>query len=974
MINDITNQIRNINEAIEWIRVNRPDHYEQRFLQLVSERSRLRKIAATDLENPAIAAYGESQKGKSYVVTNLLSDNGSPFTVKSPDGEYDFVKEINPITNNVEATGIVTRFTTFSSAPERYSPQYPVLVKLLSVAEIATILCDGYHNDVTDYQTYSDSELSIIAENIYNTYRDKPEIADAPVNEDDILDMKEYLQRATGASTQSLIRSPYFDRVALVARKIPAEKWTDVFAPLWHKNETLSQLFSRLTTALGRLGNVKEARLPISAVLNNSLTLMSVQRIGELSIAAEEKTSPQMFTDVAIRDSLGRDSIVSHFDKSELSALCAEAVFKIEERFLHSTLTYDTSMISPDVMARIGCETFSKNLLSTNDLLDFPGARARNQLKEENLGNTDSKSQMANDAGIYLRGKVAYLFNRYSDSGLINTLLFCHDNAQRSDDNLYITIENWIKKYVGDTPQSRQKTIQLAGGISPFFLVATKFNIDMAMGDINPDDVTNSTTAINQRWTDRFDIVLYKEVIHGNDADWFQNWTKPGETFNNTFLLRDYKYSADNGKGNNLYTGFATTGRESASALPSGYYNRMRQSFIESEATGRFFSDPEAAWDAAATINNDGALYLFSRLATVAFNTRNTRKELTRSILKQISSNLYDILKGYYHAEDAASQLLSDMNRACAIRREMIFASNADNYFFGRMIDKFQTSEQEIYNCIYPLINSPELTAKVNSADNYELIRKDVGTRLDRCSNDNDNAQKWECLMITWGLPDREAVAAYLASRNVDADKLFSGSYRPRQNSVIIADKVFETWIQSLKSALKTVTDGTSFDPIEMSALIDNIRFTAKKVDLPGRLEQQIADTVNVMNVSTVNIALIADIIASTINRFVEDLGYSYRSADEISGAEKIINDNPMRFDPPEYINRSNTTPSGEEQLTALFNRLYTNPDAVTPAFELNYYRWLEYMTFSFLMKGEIIDYDVNANKRLGALLEKIAH
>lgn len=973
MKSSVNTQINNINDAIEWIRVNRPDHFEQRFLQLVGERCRLRKIAATEAENPAIAAYGESQKGKSYVITNLLSDNGSPFTIKAPDREYDFVKEINPITNNVEATGVVTRFTTFGADKGRYNPAFPVLVKLLKVAEIATILCDGYHSDITDYQSYSDSEIEQIAVDIYDRYRDKPELPDAAIVEDDIIDMKDYLRRCTGGATQALLRSPYFDKLALVVRRIPAADRAEVFAPLWHRNATLTRLFTRLSDALARLSYATEVYLPVEAVLNTRLTLMSVQRINELG--STDKSSADYFTDVVIREAGGKESMVKDFDKSELSALCAEAVFKVEDRFLDSTVSYDLSMIDPSVAGRIETAPFRKDILRNTDLLDFPGARARNQLKEENLDKTDAKSAMSNDANVYLRGKVAYLFNRYSDSGLINILLFCHDNAQRNDDTLYITIENWVKQYVGDNPRARARTIGLAGGVSPFFLIATKFNIDMAMGDTNPDDVTNSRPAIDQRWADRFNVVLFKEVIHGQDADWFRNWVSEGETFKNTYLLRDYKYSGDTGKGNNLYSGFAATGRESEPVIPRSYYDRMRLSFTESPHVRKFFADPEAAWDAAATMNNDGALYLFRNLAKAASHMRSTREQLTAATLTQIAKAVIEILKDYHHDDDAAKQLVSDMNRACAIRRELLFACNADNYFFGRMIQNLQTTEKRVYNCLYNVLNSTELNADVNSFDNYELIRKDVGRRLDRCSSDNDNAQKWECLMIAWGLPDREAVEEYLARRDVKADLLFSGNFKRRSNSVIIADKVFESWLEVIKSpqSLAKVTEGGTFDPIEMSALIDNIRNTAVKLQLPRRLEQAIADFVNVMNVASVNVAPVADIMASMINDFVGDIGFRYRTPDEVAAANRIIDENPMRFEPLDYISRSASVPDDEDELTALFNRIYANPEAVTPAFEHNYYRWIEYMIVSFLLKGRVIDYDVNANRRLGEILARCA-
>lgn len=972
MKNSIQTQINNINDALGWIKANKPDQYEQRFLQLVQERCRLRKIAATELENPAIAAYGESQKGKSYVITNLLSDNGKPFTIKANGREYDFVKEINPITRDVEATGVVTRFTTFDRNPELYLPDYPILIKLLGVAEVATILCDGYHSDLTDYQSYSDTELKQISAEIYDRYAARPDLKNAAVTEDDILDMKYYLLKYTGGNVQSISRSPYFDRVALIARKVPVEDWNEVFSPLWHRNATLTRLFDRLLSALSRLSFAKTVNIPVEAVLNTNMTLMSVQRINELGNAGKDDQA--YFTDVIIRDRNGGQTKIEHFDKSELSALCAEAVVKVEERFLNSTLSYDMTMITaPDVQAAISDKPFRKDILNHTDLLDFPGARARNQLREENLDKTDSKSSMSNDANIYLRGKVAYLFNRYSDNGLINILLFCHDHAQRNDDTLYITLDSWIKQYVGETPSQRKRTVELAGG-SPFFLIATKFNIDMTMADANPDDVGNSRTAIDQRWHDRFNVVLFKEVIHGNDSEWFKNWITEGETFKNTYLLRDYKYSGNTGKGNNLYLGFAETGRETSSAMPDVYYDRMRTSFIESPYTRNFFSNPEVSWDVAATANNDGALYLFERLAVVATNMEATRKEQTASTLKTIGNALFEILKDYYHADDAAEQLRQDINRACSIRRELVFACNANNYFFGRMIQNLQTSEKRVYNTLYDLIQSSELTGEVNDFKNFELIRKDIGKRLDRCSSANDNEQKWECVMAAYNLPDRQSAEEFLAKKGVNPTDLFAGAIRKKMNSVIMADRVFEAWIASIKSpeALRQLSDNGNFDPIEMSALTDNIELTAIKLKMPERLEQLISEYVNIMNINAINISLIADIMATEINDFVYDLGYSSRTAEEVEAAERIIDNNPARFDPLEHIHTDTKQEFTEEELTELFNHLNANPEAVTPAFEQNFYRWIEYMVISFLLKGQIINYDINANNRMGQLLKQI--
>ena len=75
MVQTIKSQIDNINSSLEWIRKNKPNDYEQKFLQLVEERRKLKKLEAANQDNPAIAAYGVSQVGKSYLMNLLLNSN-----------------------------------------------------------------------------------------------------------------------------------------------------------------------------------------------------------------------------------------------------------------------------------------------------------------------------------------------------------------------------------------------------------------------------------------------------------------------------------------------------------------------------------------------------------------------------------------------------------------------------------------------------------------------------------------------------------------------------------------------------------------------------------------------------------------------------------------------------------------------------------------------------------------------------------
>ena len=48
MLQKIKQQINNIDQALAWIRQHKPDHYGQRFFQLVSERCKLRNMAEAE--------------------------------------------------------------------------------------------------------------------------------------------------------------------------------------------------------------------------------------------------------------------------------------------------------------------------------------------------------------------------------------------------------------------------------------------------------------------------------------------------------------------------------------------------------------------------------------------------------------------------------------------------------------------------------------------------------------------------------------------------------------------------------------------------------------------------------------------------------------------------------------------------------------------------------------------------------------
>ena len=124
------------------------------------------------------------------------------------------------------------------------------------------------------------------------------------------------------------------------------------------------------------------------------------------------------------------------------------------------------------------------------------------------------------------------------------------------------------------------------------------------------------------------------------------------------------------------------------------------------------------------------------------------------------------------------------------------------------------------------------------------------------------------------------------------------------------------------------------------------------------------------INIYTINESLVADILSSTINSFVIDLGYSLLPQADRDNARKVAQQSYLPvFD---YIDREHTSHFEEDELTALFNELTDNPKSMTVSFENNYYTWLEYMYVSFIAHLDVPDYDKEANRLLSEIIHNI--
>jgi len=972
MSSDIYTQIENINKSLSWIKEYHPEHYEQRFLQLMEERRKLRILRKAKRNNPGIAAFGQSQVGKSYLMNCILQDNGNPFMVDAGGRQYNFVDEINPIGDGKESTGVVTRFSSYHNHEGEYDVDYPIRFRSLDVHDIILIICDTYFNDFRDQTTYGEEELKEKCEQIYEKYAEVPVCKYAAVTADDLLDIKWYLRKH--CKSETLGNSILFDRLALIVDRIPLTDYTAVFSLLWHDKQEFTDLFSQCLDILRRLEFSEYVYLPIEAVVHGGKkddTIMSVSCLMQLG----QDASSRHTTAVYLKEEKQMRNL-GVFTKSELCTVCAEVVIHIGKDFVNSKGKYDTRDIQEENRNKLPEDGVTATVLEENDLLDFPGARSRNEALLALL----TKEKRENVMESFLRGKVAYLFNKYTEEKLINILLYCHHNANLDAKQMWRLLNEWVMECVGNTPEKRAEFLQKTE-VPPLFYIGTMFNKDLKPSDNST--VGDKENAISDRWKGRFEM-LEQDCFRKKDVEWVSQWTGKNQPFRNGYMLRDFKFSKDiykqkedKKKANeqetpqDVYEQRENEGKckELAMSIDREYYERMRNTFIESNKTYNFFEDAGLSWDVSASIGNDGSLYIIEQLSKVAGKIQSIRENQISEQLRSICANCYRILDNYYVSTNTDELLKSNISKANGIFREMEFTCQSHPEYFGHLIQALQLTEAESFKEIHRLI--PELTSTVNdslSIKDYELIRKRCGN-FEGCSKEEE---KWERFISIYRFMDQNEALEYLRVRQIDVGKLFQGETLKRKNSAVIAHDMMLLWQKRISGMqfMGAFSGNGLVDDVVMTNLVNCLLATAQHLQLAERLEAEIADYVDVLNLGSINEDLVADMIATTISDFVIDWGYRYLPEIQRQSARNIAHDFLLPcFD---WIDKERKEYFDEEEMTEVFNDILSSADRYTPSYIANYNSWLEFMFVAFIAHIQAPDFDREANEKLKELLDVI--
>lgn len=931
----ISAQLELIEKSNVWIK-NSLDGEKQKnvYRNMVDCRRKLNKKRFALESNPAAAIYGESQVGKSYLISSLLSENGKPFCITDENGiAHNFIEEINPPGGGSESTSLVSRF---SINYKPINPKFPVKAILLSPADIVLMLCDSFYSDIKTIHDLALQTEQINAE--LEMLKSKLEDRECQQNilcEDDVLDMQDYFKDYL-SKANNVLNSRFFDEISLLISKVKSNEWKDVFSLLWNKNEKITSLFSVLITEYEKLRFTNTVYLPLDSVLYKYSTLLDVKRLKEI-YEEPDRIESEYVADTTVL--CGKQEIV--FAKSYLCALSAELVFSQPETLLES-----------------------KSFLGETDLLDFPGARSRLTLPQDRI-----ETEIIPE--LLLRGKVAYLFNKYSDSEKINVLLFCAKHEQAAQRAMPEILNNWVSRIVGETPEKRESFIAKSK-IPPLFIIETFFNVNL---QYNPQqDKPGDNSSLNYRWNQRFERTLAAQMLNTEIYPWFENWTTSCFAFKNIFLLRDFEKSDTI---SHIFKGYNENKVELEEVKPAQYPDfkeKLRQSFIEYDFVRQHFENPVESWDRAASINEDGTKLIIDKLTIAANNIDAARREKTLTNLNEISQTIIAELLKYFHRNDKDEELQKAKSTAGDIQHKLDMAFSADGIkLYGQLMKELMLDEGSVIE-LYRKKNDDIEHRDVVNMDIYSTYRIQVPVI------ENDTVDTYFgrlCAHYEKTTEDQKSqFLAELEAKQIDLDELIHGNVDLiKNNAQQLAEALLEYWI-----AYVTLNDKHTIQQIlsaEGSSALQDItemyQKLFKKLGIPKRIAEKIRRYVDGHNKTDLPYEIIADISTELLNKCINTVGFEYLDEAEINDLKKADEKKSLGLVLDQYTDLT------EKSIANLFLKIENWTDIIQSKPEemkslsnyRNYLSWYNRLKVGFISVCDIPNYDIIVNEKLGCIIKE---
>lgn len=726
--------------------------------ELYRARNLARSLARVSATPMGIGFFGLSQAGKSYLISALAADKQGHLHSELGHATLDFIKHVNPPGGGKEATGLVTRFTR-TSKPSPDSA-YPVELRLFREVELAIILANAWFEDF-DPQRRSPITTEAV-QSVLQPLRSHESGKDLPgINREDIVALWDYLERNYPRATE-VLDSEYWPTALKLAPKLTPDERGQLFSVLWGGIPEMTATYRQLANSLHKLELADTLFAPLEALVSQqggefrqTNSIMNVDILSQLGSPSD--TSLQVRP--LINGQLGTPRSVH---TAELAALTNELIFRLQ-----STPTND--------------------LVNSVDLLDFPGYRSRQKLiRLEEAAEVNSDGQPSNPvAKLLLRGKVAYLFERYTIEQEMNALVMCTSTFKQSEVvSVSPVLKSWIDKTQGPTPQHRDGR--------PSGLI---WALTMCDGFIN--NALNGDPSLYPAACDNMLKLTLMERF-GNES-WMQHWDNL--PFRNTFLVRKPRFKT-------TFLEFDEHGDEIAlNTSVQANLENLGQTFTNSELARRHVAHPEEAWHAMLRLN-DGGMERFSK-ALEPVSDLNFKLERIQEQLAELLAQLLPSLEAYYEpgGEDERIRKKELANKIVGP-----FVTPPRQSILGELLAALSVPEEQLR----------ELYLSGDFESGYETLADTI-----------EAASTPEPAFNLWGDNNTSDHTQDFTATSAPEPILQSHEHR-------FARAAFELWsshIRQLPRRLQLL-DYLKLPADSISILISEMIITAERVGLPERLSQ----------------------------------------------------------------------------------------------------------------------------------------
>ena len=936
MEKNIQKQLDLIEKSNAWIKTSlEGNKAKEVYRSMVNCRRKLNKKKFALEGNPAAAMFGESQAGKSYLASALLSDISKSFKVSDGNGnEYDYKNQINPRGNEMESTSLVTRFSTKYKYENN---NFPVIAKMLSPTDLILVICEAYYHNLNVNKTLSFDELKGKIDSFESIYATKS-VCQGLITEDEILDIEDYFNdNFTKLVYNNLKDANFFEKLSAFVTKIPSEEWKDVFPLFWNFNNQLTKLFNDLIEQFKLLNFTNTIYLPIDSVLRDKGTLLDVERLDELyNVYNGTNKNHCKDTQVYLIDNKLERTVI--FPKSYLCALTAELIFVLPDSF-----------------------KLQKPFLDHTDLLDFPGTRRFENTNEDNI--TDNSLTV-----LLRRGKVDYLFNKYSSNDRINALLFCQNHKQSNQSVMPEKLNRWIGNMIGRTPTERET---FKSPISPLFVISTWFNKDLEF-KFGQDEAGNFQS-LAERWEQRFSKTLEQQIFKTDTYPWLTEWTTSNRYFQNIFLLRDFDQSSET--NSQIYLGYNQNKNEKEEIKPETYptfREDLKKSFEKYDFVKCHFANPAESWDETASINKDGTKLIIDKLTIAASNINPARMAKMIGEFKEISQTIYNELLKHFYSNDKDEELQKAKNIAGDIQFKLATAFSADKIKnYGQLMKELMLDESSVIELFRKKVDALEHRNVVNM-DIYSNYRIQVPVEKD------DTAERYfERLCVRYEKTNEERKVEFraeLEEKQINLDELIKGnSDLIKNNAQQLAEALLEYWFEYIALNDKPIVQQILAQDTSLDNIKDMYQKLFKKLGIAKRIAEKIRRYVDGHNKTDLPYEIVADISAELLNKCINTVGFEYFDESEINDLKHANEKNSLGL-----ILDNNTNPT-ENSVEELFTKVENQSEIMTAQPELmkslpsyrNYLAWSNRLKVGFVSVCDIPNYDVTANNNLGKIIDE---